>query len=292
MRKTMEDRIIETIVYIVLTILMLIVVFPMISVVSTSLVSALEIARRRLVIWPEMIDLTAYKSLFSEGSIILNGFRITIFRIVIGTSLNLIFTYFVSFALANRKLPGRGAITFFFFFTMLFGGGLIPYYIVVRSTGLINNFWVFIIPGLMSVWNMLLIRNFIMAVPESIFESAEIDGAMELQIIFIIVLPLSIPALVTIGLFYAVGHWNSWWDAYLFTSKPDLAPIQLVLRDILARANITVNALSAKAASEIKPPSRAIQNAAVIVTTVPIVLIYPFLQRYFIKGVMVGAVKG
>jgi ABC-type glycerol-3-phosphate transport system permease component len=176
---------------------------------------------------------------------------------------------------------------------MLFGGGLIPTYIVIRNTGLINSFWVYIIPGIMSVWNMLLIRNFIMGIPDSLFESARMDGAGELTTIFRIVLPLSTAALVTIGLFYAVGHWNSWWDAYLYTSKAELQPIQMVLRNILARASLTVkDAQSAAVLADLKAPTRSIQNAAVVVTTLPILLIYPFLQKYFVKGVMVGAVKG
>lgn len=269
------------------------VLIPLFSVISTSLVSAKEIAEKRFVIFPENIDYTAYKSLFASGSIILNGYKITLFRVVVGTTVNLILSYFVGYALAKKDLVGRSALTFFFFFTMLFGGGLVPTYIIIKSVGLINRVWVYILPGVISVWNMLLIRNFIMTIPDSLTEAANIDGASDYLIIFKIILPLSIPALVTIGLFYAVGHWNSWWDAYLYTSKPEVQPIQLVLRNILARANIQVNAITGGiTATELKAPSRSIQSASVVVTTMPIVLLYPFLQKYFIKGVMVGAVKG
>jgi putative aldouronate transport system permease protein len=240
-----------------------------------------------------VLDYTAYKTLFKASSILLSGFQITLFRVVVGTALNLLFTYFVAYALAKRDLVGKSILTFFFFFTMLFGGGLIPTYILIKNLGLINNIWVYILPGLVSVWNMLLLRNFIMTIPESLSESADIDGAGDLVIIFRIILPLTIPALITVGLFYAVAHWNSWWDAYLYVSKPGLAPVQLVLRNILARANITVNAITGGISStEIQPPSRSIQNAAVVITTVPIVCVYPFLQKHFIKGVLVGAVKG
>lgn len=269
------------------------VLLPLLSVVSTSLVSAQEIARKPFVLFPEKIDFTAYTTIFMGTRIILDGYKITVMRVIIGTGLNLTFTYFVAYALAKKDLPGRSALTMFFFFTMLFSGGLIPYYIIIKSTGLMDRFWVYIIPGIISVWNTLLVRNFIMQIPESINESAEIDGANDIQKIFRIVLPLSIPALATIGLFYAVAHWNSWWDAYLFVKTPQKQPIQLVLRNILAQAEVRLNSITGKIeASEIKAPARSIQNAAVVVTTIPVVLIYPFLQKYFIKGIMIGAVKG
>ena len=291
-KKTIEDRFLNIFIYMTMIFAAVIVIIPLFSVVSMSLVSGRELAEKGIVIFPQDIDFQAYKNLFAEGSVLINGFIITLFRIVVGTAVNLLCSYVVAYALARRDLPGRSALTMFFFFTMLFGGGLIPTYIVVKSTGLINNIWVYILPGIISVWNMLLIRNFIMNIPVSLFESAEIDGAGNFRIIFQLVLPLSVPALVTIGMFYAVAHWNSWWDAYLYTSKPDLQPIQLVLRNILAMANIQISAATASLSADLKVPSRALQNAAVVVTTLPIVIIYPFLQKYFIKGIMVGAVKG
>jgi putative aldouronate transport system permease protein len=273
--------------------LAIVVLIPIFSVVSLSLASAAETAQNRTMLFPKKANFAAYKTLFEASSIIINGYKVTLFRVVVGTAINLLASYFVGYALARRDLPGRAGITFYFFFTMLFGGGLIPTYIVVKNTGLINSIWVFIIPGIISVWNMLLIRNFIMGIPDSLFESARMDGAGELVTIFRIVLPLSTAALVTIGLFYAVGHWNAWWDAYLYTSKPELQPVQMVLRNILARANLTVNeAAAASVLAEGKAPSRAIQNATVVITTLPILVLYPFLQKYFVKGVMVGAVKG
>ena len=291
-RKTKEDYILNTFNILFMTFAALVVILPLFTVISISLVSAKEIADRGVIIFPEHIDFNAYKNLLSKGSVILDGYKITLFRVVVGTAVNLLCSYFVGYALAKRDLRGRSAITFFFFFTMLFNGGLVPTYIVVKSTGLMNSVWVYILPSVMSVWYMLLIRNFIMSIPDSLFESANIDGAGNLRIIFQIVLPLSIPALVTIGLFYAVGQWNSWWDAYLYTSKPQVQPIQLVLRNILALASVEINASNASAVAEVKAPARALQNAAVVISTLPIVFIYPFLQKYFIKGVMAGAVKG
>jgi putative aldouronate transport system permease protein len=273
--------------------LALIVLIPIFSVISLSLASAAEIAENRNMIFPKKIDFSAYETLFRSKDLILNGYKITFFRVIVGTALNLTASYFVGYALAKRDLPGRSGITFFFFFTMLFGGGLIPTYMVIKNTGLINTIWVYIIPGIMSVWNMLLVRNFILGIPESLFESARIDGAGELVVIFRIVLPLSTASLVTIGLFYAVDHWNAWWDAYLYVSKTELQPVQLLLRNILAQANLQVrSAATASILSRVKVPARSLQNAAVIVTTLPILLLYPFLQKYFVKGVMIGAIKG
>ena len=278
---------------IALAALVMIVLLPLLSVVSTSLVSEREIAEKRIVVVPTRPELTAYKYIFRGGSFILNGFKITFFRVVVGTSLNMLFTYFVGYALSRRDLPGRTAFTIILFITMIFSGGLIPYYLIIRFFHLSNTVWVYIVPQLISAWYVLLMRNFIMSIPDSLIESAEIDGADQLTIIMRIVLPLSTPALATLSLFYAVFHWNSWWDAFLFVSKPSLQPIQLVLRNILAQTTVQLDMITGQAEiSEHKPPSRAVQNATVIVSTVPIVLLYPFLQKYFIRGIMVGSIKG
>ncbi|HOJ11329.1 MAG TPA: carbohydrate ABC transporter permease [Clostridiales bacterium] len=292
-KQSKGEKIFNFINILIMLIAVIAVIIPLFSVVSTSLVSNQELSRRRFIIFPQKVDFTAYKIIFEGTSIIISGYKITIFRVVVGTVINLIFSYFTAYAMSKKDLPGRNVITIFFFFTMLFGGGLIPYYIVIKSVRLLNNVWVYILPQIISVWNTLLIRNFIMNIPESLEESAEIDGANAVHIIFRIILPLSIPALVTIGLFYAVGHWNSWWDAFLFVSDVRKQPIQLVLRNILASAEMRINTITGRIdATEIKPPSRAIQTATIVVTTVPIVIIYPFIQKYFIKGIMIGAVKG
>lgn len=292
-KQSKSEKIFNVINILIMLIAVICVIIPLFSVVSTSLVSNQELASRRFIIFPQNIDITAYKIIFEGTSVIISGYKVTLFRVVVGTVLNLIFSYFTAYAMSKKDLPGRNIITIFFFFTMLFGGGLIPYYIVIKTVGLLNNVWVYILPQIISVWNTLLIRNFIMNIPESLEESAEIDGANVIHIIFSIILPLSIPALVTIGLFYAVGHWNSWWDAFIFVSDVRKQPIQLVLRNILASAEMRINAITGSIdATEIKPPSRAIQSATIVVTAVPIVIIYPFIQKYFIKGIMIGAVKG
>jgi putative aldouronate transport system permease protein len=293
--KSFHDKLTDLIITAVLVLLAAAVVLPLFRVLAVSFVSTGEIAENPTMIWPKQPTVEAYKTLLKTGSDLIDGYKITLFRVLVGTLINLLGSYFVGFALARKELPGRAGITFYFFLTMLFGGGLIPTYIVVKNTGLVNNIWVYIIPGIISVWNMLLIRNFIMGIPESLFESARIDGAGELTVIFRIVLPLSTAALATVGLFYAVGHWNSWWDAYIYINKEELYPIQMILRNILAQASVKLESVVTAARflqGRAEAPPQALQNAAVIVTTLPILVLYPFLQKYFVKGVIVGAIKG
>lgn len=274
--------------------ILIIIILPLINVVSTSLVSSREVTEKRFVLFPSKLDITAYVLIFSNGSVILNAYKVTIFRVVAGTIINMLFTYFLAYGLAKKDLPGRNSITIYVFITMLFGGGLIPYYIVIRYLGLMNNIWVFILPGLVSAWNMLLLRNFIMNIPDSLTESAEMDGASETTVIFRIILPLSIPALATISLFYAVGHWNTWFDAFLFISDSKKQPLQLVLRNILSVTQVSLNKINGtiERFNRTPPPARAIQNATIVVSTLPVVLIYPFVQKYFVKGIMLGSIKG
>lgn len=269
------------------------VTVPLLSVVSSSLVSAKELASRSYIIIPDKIDLTAYKALLGKTGVFFDAFKITLFRVVAGTAINLVFTYLTAYAMSKKELPGRNFITIFFFFTMLFNGGMIPTYIVVKEVGLLNSIWVYILPGLISVWYTLLMRNFIMNIPDGLIESAEIDGASDLLIIFRIILPLSLPALAAIGLFYAVDHWNSWFDAYLYVTDTKKQPVQLLLRNILAQSEIRFSTLTGSVSgTEVAPPARSVRNAAVIITTLPILFVYPFIQKYFIKGIMIGAIKG
>lgn len=279
----------------ILTFITIIIAVPILNVVLNSMVSYEESMSKQIIIIPEKLDFTAYKLIFLSANNLINGFLITFFRVIVGTFLNMIFSYFLAYVLAKKDFFGRTVITVYLFFVMLFSGGLIPYYIIVKHAHLINSIWVYIIPGLISVWNVLLLRNFIMHIPESLNESAEIDGASQMTILFNIIIPLSAPALATIALFYAVGHWNSWFDAFLFVSDSKKQPVQMILRDILTTASFSFET-SRKSLLDVltrrRPPVRSIQNATIVVTTLPIVLVYPFLQKYFVKGIIVGGVKG
>ena len=277
-------------------IFLLVIVVPLLYIVVNSFVSLEESSRRAVIIIPEKLDLTAYNLILFGSTDIISGYTITLFRTIVGVSLNMLFSCFVAYILSRRDLPFRNIITMYLFITIMFGGGLIPYYVVAIATGMQNNIWVYIIPGLISVWNVLLLRNFMMEIPESINESAEIDGANQVYILFKLIIPLSVPSLVTIALFYAVGHWNSWFDAYLFMTDANKFPVQLILRNILITAQLNMSDLKGSQLEEMmrnaRPSERSIQNAAVVVSTLPIVCVYPFIQKYFVKGIMVGSVKG
>jgi ABC-type sugar transport system, permease component len=206
--------------------------------------------------------------------------------------LNLLITGMLAFGVSRKNLPGRNFFTILIFITMLFNGGLIPNYLLYKGIGITDTFWVMILPGLVNAWWMIIMRNFFSQIPESLEESAIIDGATPLKIFIRIIIPLSAPAFATIGIFYAVFHWNSWFDAAVFINKESLQPVQVLLRRIvLTMSNEDVNNEILNTMSQ-KPPTSSIKSAVIIVSTVPILCVYPFLQKYFVKGMLVGSVKG
>jgi putative aldouronate transport system permease protein len=234
-----------------------------------------------------------------SGSIIFNAYRQTITRVVAGTFLNLAFTFPLAYVLAKRDLYGRNAITTYIFITMLFGGGLVPNFILVEKLGMLDSLWALIIPGLINPWWMLIMRNFIMgAIPYELQEAAIVDGASPLQILLRIILPLSKPIIATIGLWYAVSHWNAWFDALIYLFDPKKMPLQPILRGILMQGAGTYTEYGDFSRQAIEdalieaPPAESLRSAMIIVSTVPILLVYPFIQKYFVKGVMVGGIKG
>ena len=250
-----------------------------------------EWARRgAFILIPEKIDLTAYKLLLNRGSIAINAYGITLFRVVVGTFLNLAFTSTLAYALARRDLPGRTFMTFLVFFTMLFSGGIIPRFMLLDTLGLLDTVWIMILPRLISSWNLLIMRNFFMAIPSELEEAAIVDGATPPLVLLRIILPLSLPAISTIGLFYAVSHWNAWFYAAIFIKDIRKWPVQVILRGVLERGIVRdpENMIEV----EVLPPAATLKAAMIIITTVPVLCVYPFIQQYFVKGVMVGAVKG
>lgn len=269
-------------------------VIPFIVVASTSIVGAAEAARRGgLVFIPETVDFGAYRAIFAQGSAIVRAYGVTLFRVVVGTAMNLLFTAPFAYALSKRSVPGRTPITMFVFFTILFHGGLIPTFLVVRNLGLYNTYWALIIPELVNAWWMLIMRNFFYTIPESLEESALIDGASPPTVLLKVVLPLSMPVLTTIGLFYAVWHWNSWFDANIYIPDIRRMPVQNILRRILINATEVINDDPEMLYEmDAPPPPDAIKAAVIMVATVPILFVYPFIQKYFVKGVLLGSVKG
>ena len=224
------------------------------------------------------------------------GYRNTIFYTLAGTALSLVFTIPASFSLSRKELPFRQGLMFFFTFTMFFSGGLIPYFILIVDLGLYDSFWVFIIPTMFSAYNMIIIQSFMRELPSELIESAKLDGASEYRIFFQMILPLSKPVLATIALFTVVTHWNSYFDSMMYTSSQELQTIQLFLKKVITDPSVSRGLGSA---ATIAIPDQAatltpqvVKLATMVVTALPVVCIYPFLQRYFVKGVTVGAVKG
>ncbi len=265
-------------------------VVPFLLILGTSFVSKAEIARRGFVFFPETWDFTAYNMMLFQNTEVWRAYGVTLFRVVIGTLGALLVTGMFAYAVAKRDLPGRQALLVLAFITMIFYGGLIPSYLVIKSLGLIDSLWCLVLPNLMSVWNMLILRNFFYSIPSSLEESALLDGASPPVIFFKIIIPLAMPAFATIGLFYAVDHWNQWFDAAIWINDVKKYPLQMVLRKYVLMSS--TYDLKFDMATGAKPPDMGIKSAIVVISTVPMLCIYPFIQKYFVKGVMVGSVKG
>lgn len=264
-------------------------------VVVNSFISEAEVARRgSFILWPQAIDLTAYKMLLANTDIIYQAYGVTIFRTVVGSFISLLFTVTLAYGLSKKNLPGNSFISGMIFFTMLFSGGLIPSFLLIKQLGLYDSIWVLIIPNLLSAWNMFLMRNFFRSIPQSLEEAATIDGANPIQTLFKVILPLSVPAIATIGLFYAVGHWNDWFTANIYINDLKLLPVQNIMRRIILSNDIGSmgGEMVAGLVGDTPPMPKTLKAAAMVIGTVPIMIVYPCLQKYFVKGVSVGSVKG
>jgi len=263
---------------------------PFLSVIGTSLTSQAEWAQKgAFVLWPEAPVLDAYQTLLATRGLVFRGMAVSILRITVGTCCNMVVTILLAYALSKRFL-GRTTVTLAVFFTMVFSGGLIPLYMLVEKVGLINSFWALVLPNLVNAWWMLIMRNFFMELPKDFEEAAIMDGASIGYIIVRIVLPLSTAAIATIGLFYAVYHWNEWFQAFIFISEPRKLPLQNRLRSILIRGLLD----EAEAMIDLRtmPPAQSLKTAMIVITTVPILCVYPFIQKYFVRGVRLGGIKG
>ncbi|MFY9177104.1 MAG: carbohydrate ABC transporter permease [Caldicoprobacterales bacterium] len=245
--------------------------------------------------WPRTFTLGNYRAVF-VNNIIIKAAGVTALRTVLGTATHILFTLMAAYAMSRPNLKFRNFYMIIFVITMFFGGGLVPTYLLYRQLGLLNNFLVYIIPGLFNVWNFIIFRSFVQTIPEAMLESARIDGASEYVIFTRFILPLSKAAIATIALFSGVGHWNSWFDSMMYTTDNDLQTLQLFLMRIISSYNVAAG-IGQSAAKEIPSQSIKIQPetlrlAMMIVTTAPIAILYPFLQKYFIKGVFIGSIKG
>lgn len=290
--KTRKIELFDIINYIILTIACLIFLLPIVMVVSQSLMRSDDIVKYGYTLFPKTVTFDAYKYLLFKNYSMLRGFLNSVFVTVVGTFLNLLVTSTFAYGLSKKKMPFRNALTTMVFITMIFNGGLIPSYLLITGIGLKDSYFALIIPVLINTWNMLILRNFFAQIPDSLEESANIDGANDFIIFTRIILPLSKASIATIGLFYAVEHWNSWFSASIYMTSQTKWPMQLLLREMLTALN-TINEGGAsfdEMAGVL--PKESVKSAAIVITLVPIMAVYPFLQKYFVKGVMVGSVKG
>ncbi|CAN7735804.1 carbohydrate ABC transporter permease [Paenibacillus sp. LjRoot153] len=294
MHKQRNDIVFLAAVYLFIILVFLITFYPFWNIFIISMNNAEDTIRGGLYLWPRDFSLESYRQILSDSEI-WNAIKVTLARTLIGTPLAVIVISMLAYSLSKRELVGRRALSMYFIFTMYFGGGLIPYYMVLKSLHLIDNFMVFILPSMMNVFYMIIVRTFMQELPQELDESAKMDGANYLHIFFRIILPLTTPVLATISMFTAIMHWNSWFDSYVFTYKPDLKTLQAVLVKILNQyqTGSMVNAAQqlADSSKRMSVSPDTIRMAATMVATLPILMVYPFLQKYFVKGMTLGAVK-
>jgi len=280
------DKWFNSVVYLILAAVAAVSIFPLLYVVSMSLTPYSEVVKNGgFVIVPRSLSFEAYNRIFADPALG-RSMLVTVFVTVVGTAVNLLLTTVAAYPLSRRKLKGRSFFLLFIVITMLFNGGLIPTYLIVQSLGLLDSIWALIVPGAIATFNVLVMKSFFENLPEELFESARIDGAQEFRILWQIVLPLSVPSVLTVGLFYMVGHWNSFFSAVLYITDRDLYPLQVVIRNMLLLTQ------SNELQAEVTVPTAAMQMAAVIAGSLPIIAVYPFIQKHFTKGMLLGAIKG
>ncbi|MEA4823050.1 MAG: carbohydrate ABC transporter permease [Clostridiaceae bacterium] len=292
-RTPVEDRILYIVNAVIISLFTLVIAIPLWYIIVSSFSSGQAILQQRVYLWPVDITLNGYKAVFSH-KYILTSYRNTIFYTVVGTLINITLTLVCAYPLSRKDFPFRRFFMILMTITMFFGGGLVPTYLVNVSLGLIDNVWVMLIPGAMSVYYMILVRTFmISSVPYELFEAASIDGCSDAYYFFKILLPLLKPIIAVVTMYYAVGHWNEYFTAMIYLSDQTLFPLQLILRDILVSSKVSLSEIhDAQLLASMIGLEALLKYALIIVSTVPILLIYPFAQKYFVKGVMVGSLKG
>jgi len=284
----------DNIIMVFMIFIIVITLYPFLNVTAKSFNDPIDTVKGGIHIFPRVFTISNYTGLFEGGSNLPSAFRMSVLRTVIGTVSGLLCCAMFAFALSRADFMFRRSFTIILVITMYVGGGLIPEYLLIRNLKLINTFWVYIIPGLINAFNVIVIRAFMDTIPFSLQESAKMDGANDITIFFKIILPLCKPVLATIALFIAVGQWNSWFDTYLYArSKPELSTLQFELMKILDSAQAVGSAtdIYSEGLRSAKRNPEAIKMAITVIATVPILIVYPFLQKYFVSGITLGAVK-
>ena len=294
-RDTKSEKVFYAVNTALLVLFAVICLYPILCIISQGISDPFKVGLGLVTFYPQGFSLVGFQRLL-ENQWLINGFGMSVFYTVAGTAINIFVTFLTAFALSRRELLGRGFLNLFFAFTMWFSGGLIPSYLLVRNLGMINTVWALLIPGAMSVWNMIVCRTFLQnSIPEDLFEAASIDGAGYVRYMLTIVLPLSKAIIAVLVLWYAIGHWNAYFNALIYINKKELKPFSLYLRDYLVvSSTMDVADLTAgeDVAAELMGIITLMKNSLTLISCLPLWILYPFIQKYLVQGVMVGSVKG
>ncbi|MEK0314793.1 carbohydrate ABC transporter permease [Cohnella sp. 56] len=291
-RKSVAGKLIDVLLYGGMAVLTLVTLYPFWSQIVLSLEEGASAYSTGFMLYPHKLSFEAYRLAFHYTPL-WTGYLNTIVRTVLGVVLILVFTALTAYPLSKKDLPFNRTFTGFLLFTMLFSGGLIPNYLLIKNLGLLNSVWSLVLPGMISAFNVLIMRNFFRSIPESLEESARVDGAGYVRIFVSLILPLSAPVLATVALWVGVGHWNAWFDSLIYISDSRRQVLQVVLRKIVIENDTSnLNAMILKMSTHSKYTGRQLQSAVIIISIIPMLVVYPFVQKYFVKGVMVGAIKG
>ena len=291
-RESFTDQIFLWVVYIVLFIALVVVLYPLTYVVSASLSSPLAVSSGRVWLYPVEFSLRGYEVALGNPQII-TGYANSIYYTFFGTLISVVATVLVAYPLSRKKLFGRNAIMLFITFTMIFSGGLIPTYLVIKDLGMLNTRWALIIPQAVAAWQVIIARTFFQInIPDELAEAAELDGCGDLNFLWKIVIPLSMPIIAVLALMYAVGQWNAYFDALMYLKSTALHPLQLVLRSILILNTTASGSMDAKTMLERQQLADLLKYSLIVVGSLPVLIIYPFVQRYFVRGMLIGSIKG
>lgn len=290
-KRSLGEKLFDTFNVVFMIALMITTLYPFLYVAFASVSQPSQMVQHQGILWgPLGFSLNSYKLVF-QNPMILKGYSNTIVYMVTGTVLNVFMTALGAYVLSRKGVYFRNLIMFITVFTMFFSGGLIPFYLVVRGLGMSDTLWALILPTAISTYNLIIMRTAFAGIPDSMEESARIDGANDFTILFRVIIPLAMPVVAVMILFYGVGHWNAWFNAMIFLKTREMYPLQLILREILI-ASSTDNMTTSVASADLEPVAETIKYATIMVATVPILFVYPFLQKYFVQGIMIGALKG
>ncbi|WP_374019128.1 carbohydrate ABC transporter permease [Paenibacillus thiaminolyticus] len=291
--KSKADKLFDCMNYIILTIIMLLVLYPLYFIVIASFSDPMLVSSGNVWLWPKGFTLEGYKAVFSNDKLMI-GFRNSLLYVVIGTAFSLALTLPAAYSLSRKDLKGRNIFTFFLVFTMFFSGGLIPSYLLVKGLGMLDTIWSVIIPGSVSVWNIIMSRTFFQStIPNELLEAAKVDGCSNKRFFASIVIPLTTPLIAVMVLFSCVGYWNSYFNAMIYLKDETLFPLQLVLREILVQNTVSFSMIKDQALIEQQQQlAQLVKYSVIIVASAPVLILYPFLQKYFVKGIMIGSIKG